>query len=356
MAAATNNPLFKLDHYEILSISAFAELPEINKSYRKLALKYHPDRNRGNQTAADVFVKIKESHAFLTDEKLKAEYDGLKKKEAMRKEQSTRRNAEMGDSRKKMKDDLEAAEAAAAHANTKNKWMGSAAPKSGRGSVSASKEEALRKEGEKMRQGEGFGRKRKSAPDEQGRVVKMKWSRKKAKHDIASLTAVLAVFGTVEQVTITADNTANAVYTEVAPVARAVSAYKTDKTMRITGVAASQADASPNHTHPPATGLSQSRQKDFEDLETLRRRREAGRARAIRNMARADRREAGEASVSSDEEDDAMMADEGGAGDKGGGEKRDERIEVLYAWPPGMEGCSREKLLRVEQNVFSKLV
>jgi DnaJ-class molecular chaperone len=67
------------DYYKILGISRSADGDEIKKAYRKLALKYHPDRNPGNRKSEEHFKKIAEAYAVLIDEKKRRDYDHLGK-------------------------------------------------------------------------------------------------------------------------------------------------------------------------------------------------------------------------------------------------------------------------------------
>lgn len=64
-----------MNYYEVLEISPDASAEEIKKSYRKLAMKYHPDRNDGNKTAEEKFKKLNEAYSVLSDPGKKQDYD-----------------------------------------------------------------------------------------------------------------------------------------------------------------------------------------------------------------------------------------------------------------------------------------
>jgi len=63
------------DYYKILGISKSASAGEIKKAYRKLALKYHPDHNKGDKSAEDKFKDLSEAYAVLSDSEKKKQYD-----------------------------------------------------------------------------------------------------------------------------------------------------------------------------------------------------------------------------------------------------------------------------------------
>ncbi|MDR0631158.1 MAG: molecular chaperone DnaJ [Holosporales bacterium] len=63
------------DYYEILGVSKTASAAEIKKAYHKLAMKYHPDRNKGQAEAANKFKEINEAYEVLSDSEKRARFD-----------------------------------------------------------------------------------------------------------------------------------------------------------------------------------------------------------------------------------------------------------------------------------------
>ena len=65
----------KRDYYEVLGVSKNANEKEIKQAYRKLAIKYHPDRNPGNEAAEDKFKEAAEAYEVLSNREKRSRYD-----------------------------------------------------------------------------------------------------------------------------------------------------------------------------------------------------------------------------------------------------------------------------------------
>ena len=65
----------KRDYYEILGVNKSASKEDIKKAYRKLALKFHPDKNKGDKKSEEKFKEASEAYHVLSDNKRKANYD-----------------------------------------------------------------------------------------------------------------------------------------------------------------------------------------------------------------------------------------------------------------------------------------
>ena len=64
-----------MNHYQTLGISQTASEKEIKQAYRKLAMKHHPDRNKGTQASEEEFKKVNEAYSILSDPSKKRDYD-----------------------------------------------------------------------------------------------------------------------------------------------------------------------------------------------------------------------------------------------------------------------------------------
>lgn len=65
----------KRDYYEILGVNKGAAADDIKKSYRKVAMQYHPDRNPGDKTAEEKFKEAAEAYEVLSDQDKRSQYD-----------------------------------------------------------------------------------------------------------------------------------------------------------------------------------------------------------------------------------------------------------------------------------------
>ena len=65
----------KRDYYEVLGVPRNASKEDLKKAYRKVAMKYHPDRNQGDKQAEDKFKEASEAFEVLGDQEKRSRYD-----------------------------------------------------------------------------------------------------------------------------------------------------------------------------------------------------------------------------------------------------------------------------------------
>jgi curved DNA-binding protein len=88
-----------MDYYKTLGVDRKADQAAIKKAYRKLALKYHPDKTKGDKTAEEKFKQVSEAYAVLSDQEKRQQYDtyGAEGFQERYSQEDIFRGADMGD-------------------------------------------------------------------------------------------------------------------------------------------------------------------------------------------------------------------------------------------------------------------
>ncbi|CAN0360880.1 unnamed protein product, partial [Phaeothamnion confervicola] len=228
-AAKLTDDELATDWYALLEVAPEANEDDINRSYKKLALRYHPDRNRGNAEAAQHFIKIKEASLLLLDGPKRRLYDERRIARLRIAEQNAARDRSMGDARKRMRDELESREAAAAagpgeaalataqrRANLDRlKKEGTRRREAAAAAAAAASEQRLAEAAARRTEAAAAMAAANAEADEA--AVKVKWSRKKAAHTNTSLAALFGRYGAVQSVRVVGDKGNTAVLTFAAP-------------------------------------------------------------------------------------------------------------------------------------------
>ena len=69
----------KKNYDELLGVSEDADEAEIKKAYRKLAMKYHPDRNKGDKASEEKFKEVNEANEVLSNPQKRQQYEAFRK-------------------------------------------------------------------------------------------------------------------------------------------------------------------------------------------------------------------------------------------------------------------------------------
>lgn len=262
MSSKKNGDEPEHDPYEVLGIQPGLPDAAINKAYRKLALKLHPDKQSGlsppeAERVAKEFHNVKEARAFLLDSEFREariKYDAKRASILQRKKADAQRDLTMNERRKRMREELKQREAEAMSSSTSQKKKAKTSSNKRGRTQDDDLIDKLRREGNSMRQ--AYAEKEAqaaatSAQDQlrqeklhkikrerllQDRQVRMKWSRKKmatspSEHSLATL---LSRFGSVEEVEMLGSKGNLALITFVEPSScyACVEAYKTSDEMR----------------------------------------------------------------------------------------------------------------------------
>ncbi|PIA16939.1 DnaJ-domain-containing protein [Coemansia reversa NRRL 1564] len=199
------------DVYELLGVSIEASEKELARAYRTKALQYHPDKNRDNPSAVQLFHDIKAAYDLLIDPQQRSEYNEKRRAQLAKRQ---RQNALSGE-RKRMKSQLERDEHAAKEARTA-KYM---REQSVRQEAARFREESLRDEwrqDKKMRehirrtqdqqdrqeQQDNAASAAMNDVDELDRTIRIRWDDAEHQHNRESLAALFSEFGALEEVVV----------------------------------------------------------------------------------------------------------------------------------------------------------
>ncbi|KAJ8907146.1 hypothetical protein NDN08_003628 [Rhodosorus marinus] len=136
------------DYYSVLGVSPNATQKEISRAYRKAALRWHPDKNLGDEHAAQMFENVYLAYEILSDEQLRKDVDVERKVAA----QDVERRRKMDVKRRKMRDDLETREKHAYEAEMQARAKKSAnQSQGGKYGLSEERRKRMKEEIEKLR-------------------------------------------------------------------------------------------------------------------------------------------------------------------------------------------------------------
>lgn len=246
------------DYYAILGLTIDATEREINKAFRVLALKYHPDKNP-DPKAQEIFIQAKRASEFLLNAEKRAEYDAELRKKQQREQYEKERVQGMDDKRRSLKEKLAAQEQAAkAESQLKKKRERNLA--------------SLREEGQRRKEqktAEEFVKHREQMAESEGvkRQIKVKWRLSATSHSDESLYQVFKQFGAVEDIQLVEGKANSAIITFVAPASAtaAVDSYAASEDWRVSLVGEKkQTQRASVFTHNYASSAAQQQQQQPE--------------------------------------------------------------------------------------------
>eukprot|EP00980_Cylindrotheca_fusiformis_P012729 scaffold3108_cov152-Cylindrotheca_fusiformis.AAC.20 len=210
------------DPYVVLGVSPGATDVEITKAYRKLALKWHPDKQRSTMSEVELaatakkFHDIQQARAFLLEDKEgRRKLDTQRESERVRKQANAKREQTMSATRKRMRDELKQKEAQAKQEQMDKQRMVHHKKKSKRKNDYV---DQLRRDGTKLqeeyaekqaaREADGIEetlkqqlkQKQREKEELQQRQVRLKWNRKRIDPSQEDIVSMFAQFGTVQEV------------------------------------------------------------------------------------------------------------------------------------------------------------
>ena len=310
MAKRNDAPAFG-DPYEILGIDQGASDTDINKAYRKLALKLHPDKQHGKSDAerdvvAKRFHNVKEAKSFLLEKpEERRKYDLQRASRLKRAQQEAARESAMSARRKRMRSDLAAREAASSTTGSSGATPDIRNDPTVRRKQQAAELERLRKEGERLRQRRAEKEARKeqsrayageqdvakqSKEELERRQVRLKWSRKRVSIRVTpdSITDLLSRFGVVKEVEMigTKGNSALVTFVDPSSCQPCVDHFKTSSEMRATAVGSTHqfGAGSSSQLSPSAPTSLRTPTRDNESLREREARQIAERERLAKEM------------------------------------------------------------------------
>ena len=269
-----------LDWYGILNVTIDVTKEDIEKAARKLARKYHPDRNK-SADAPQHFLNVQKAKEFLLDDSKRKGYDDDIRRLSKRKEYDIQRSRNMDSKRKKMKEDLEERLGRASNMSHVDASAREASAAAKRSRMDMEEEiRKLRKEGisrmhaagqseSKVTDEEILKHRSSTGKDEAECLVqiKVKWKRSHQSHSDESLWQLFGPFGHIEDVSLLQGkgNAAIITFSSGASATAAVARYEGSDTLQVSLVGASKRAAV--FTHRYDSSASSRTQSVYVDVE-----------------------------------------------------------------------------------------